>query len=133
MTAFSAYSEDKILDHSLGTQSWTSPANIYLALYTTSPSAPDGTGGVEVADAGAYARQAIAFNVASAGATDNTAEIVFPTATANWGVITGFGIHDSATHGGGNLIYFGNWATSKDISTNDIFRLPAGNLTISLD
>ena len=133
MTAFAAYTEDAILDHSLGTSAWTMPTTVYLALYTTAPAVPDGLGGVEVTNAGAYARQAIAFDAASAGTASNTAEVVFPTATANWGTVVAFAILDSGTWDAGNMLYYGNWAASKTISTNDIFRLPAGNLDISLD
>lgn len=133
MTAFSAYLEDELLDHTLGVGSYTMPATVYLALYTTSPASPDGLSGVEVANAGAYARQSIAFDAASAGTSSNTAEVVFPTATANWGTVTGFALLDSGTYAAGNMLYYGNWAASKTISTNDIFRLPAGNLDISLD
>jgi hypothetical protein len=34
---------------------------------------------------------------------------------------------------GGNLIAYGNLTTSKTIDTGDVFRIPAGDLDITLD
>ena len=126
MTAMSDYLELEFLDHFLGTAASTFVAQVYLALYTTDPT--DADTGTEVSG-GAYARQAIDFNAAAAGSTSNSAQIDFPTATANWGTVSHFGIRDAATLG--NLIIHGAWDTAKAINTDDIFRLPAGNLTVT--
>ena len=129
MTAMTADMEDAVLDHFLGTASFTMPAQCYLALYTTTPAGPDGTGGVEVTG-GAYARQAVDFNVAVAGTAANAAQLDFPTATAGWGTVNGFGIFNSLA---GIMLIYGAWDSPKTININDIFRLPAGNLAISAD
>lgn len=109
----------------------TMPATLYVALFTTTPTMPAGTGGVEVAG-GAYARQAIAFGVAGTGPAvgNNTALVTFPTATAAWGTIVGAGLYDAAT--GGNLIDAGALTVSKTIGTGDVFAVPASNYTLSL-
>ena len=39
MAAISTYLGNKLLDHSLGSTSFTMPANVYVALYTATPSA----------------------------------------------------------------------------------------------
>lgn len=86
----------------------------YLALFTTTPTADDGSGGTEVSG-GSYARKAIAstdWNAASAGnpttktGPESGVEWDFPTATADWGTINGFGIYSASS--GGTLLWFGS-------------------------
>jgi hypothetical protein len=77
MAALSDYAENKLLDHVLGTASFTMPTQCYLALYTTATD--DAAGGTEVTNANAYVRQAVDFDAASGGATDLTADLTFPT------------------------------------------------------
>ena len=68
----SNYLENKILDHFLGTTSYTMPADVYVALYTAAPN--DAGGGTE-ATGGSYARQIATFSSASGGATSNDSNI----------------------------------------------------------
>ncbi|WP_320672389.1 phage tail fiber protein [Patulibacter defluvii] len=73
--------------------------SLTLHLYTTAV-APDGTGGVEVTG-GSYAAQTIMLAAAATVGNDttkkNSAEVVFPTATASWGTIKGVAIKRSGT------------------------------------
>lgn len=128
MGALSDYLENKLLDHVLRNVAYTSPTTIYVALFTSAPS--DAGGGTEVSGGG-YARQAVTFSAASGGATSNSADVTFPTATANWGTITHIGLFDAST--GGNLLLWGALTTSKTISTGDVLKIPAGDLDITLD
>lgn len=121
------YLENAILDHVLRNTTYTSPASIYIGLFTTMPS-DDGTGGVEVSG-GSYARQLVAFNAASGGSTANTALVTFPTATASWGTVLGVGLFDAST--GGNLLYYGTLTTSKAVGTGDTISFSAGALTVA--
>lgn len=105
----SQYLSDEVLNWLKGTAFVGAPANTYVALFTTMP-VYAGTGAVEVSG-GAYARVAIAaagWSVISSGANgdqvDNTAAVTFPTPTASWGTVLGFGIYDALT--AGNLLYF---------------------------
>jgi hypothetical protein len=130
--SLSATEEQAILNHILGTTTLTKPTTVYLALFTTTPTMPAGTGGVEVSG-GSYARQPIAFGSASGSApavAANSALVTFPTATTSWGTIAGAGIYDAVT--GGNLIDAGALSASKTIGTSDVFAMPAGNYTMSL-
>ena len=122
------YAELKILDHCLGTTTWTKPTAVYLGLFTADPG--EASGGTEVSG-GSYARQAVTFNAASGGATDNTAEIAFPVATAAWGTITHVVIFDAITTG--NRIWYGPLTASKIIGTDDQFKIAAGALDVSID
>lgn len=103
------------------------PTNVRLALYTSDPT--DADSGTEVSG-GAYARQSVAFDAAVGGATQNTAEIVFPVATASWGTVTHIGLRDATT--GGNLLMHGPLTVSKTIDSGDQFRMSAGELDAAL-
>ena len=122
------YYENKILDHMLRAQSFTPPTTVYVALYTVAPS--DSGGGTEVSG-GSYARQPVTFSAASGGSITNSADITFPQATADWGTIVAVGLFDAST--AGNLLWYGNLTTSKTVNSGDIFKISAGNLTVSLD
>ena len=127
MSAFSNYLENKILLHVLDNDSYTSPTTVYLGLHTADPT--DAGTGTEVSG-GSYARQSVAFTVTNNEAT-NTSAIEFPTATGSWGTVGWVGVWDDVS--GGNLLFHGQLATSKTIASGDVFRVPAGDLDISLD
>jgi len=132
MTAFSDYLENELLDHTLKNLAFTSPSAVYVALATAS-FADDNSGTAnEISTTGtAYARQTATFAAASGGSASTSATITFPTATANWGTITHFGIYDAST--AGNLLYHGALTASKVIDNGDTFEIQAGNLTVTLD
>ena len=102
-------------------------ANVYVALFTTLPG-EDATGGVEVSGGG-YARTAVTFNPPAAGSMASAADVVFPQATASWGTVVGFGLYDAAS--AGNLLYFNNLTTSKQIDSGDQLSFPSGNIQVS--
>jgi len=124
----SDYLEAKLLDHSLGRTSFTMPSNVRVALFTSATT--DAGGGTEVSG-GAYARQSLTIDAAASGATQNSAEILFPIATAGWGTITHVAIMDATT--GGNVLWHGPLVTPRQIDTSDQFRLAVGELDVSLD
>ena len=127
--SFSDYLENKILDHVFKNSSFTQPVNLYVALFTVAPT--DTGGGTEVSGGG-YARiNHNGWNVAAAGATANTTEVLFAQATANWGTVTHVGIFDAST--AGNLIAWGALMTSKAINNGDQARFAAGDIDITLD
>jgi hypothetical protein len=128
MASISDYYENKIIDHMLRGQSFTPPSTIYLALYTEPPS--DSGGGTEVSGGG-YQRQPISLAPASNGATYNVEDIVFPTATSDWGTIVAVGIFDAQT--GGNLLMWAMLTTPKTVNAGDTFIIKAGDLDISFD
>lgn len=125
--SFSNYLETKVLDHVFGGTAYTAPATLYLGLFTANPN-EDGSG-TEVSGGG-YVRQSVAFNVSGNEAT-NTAAVEYPTATANYGTVSHVGIYDASTSG--NLIAYAALTSSKTIETGDVFRVPTGDLDITLD
>ena len=128
MAGFSDYYENKVIDHMLRNQAFTPPATVYVGLYTAAPT--DAGGGTEVSG-GSYARQAVTLAAASNGATQNSADITFPTATADWGTIVAAGLFDAAS--AGNLLAWNNLTASKTVNSGDTFKITAGSLTISVD
>ena len=96
----SNYLENKVLDHILGTTTYTKPSTVYVALYTVTPS--DTGGGTEVTG-GSYARQVATFTAASGGATSNVSNIDFNNMPAC--TVVAIGVHDALTSG--NLLVWG--------------------------
>jgi len=102
---------------------------LYLSLHTANPD-EDGSG-TEVSTSGtAYARTTITFTT-SGNTASNDSAVEFATATANFGTVTHVGVWDAST--GGNLLCYASLSSSKTIETGDVFRVPSGDLDITLD
>jgi len=127
--SFSNTFETHVLNYVFTSTSVTRPTAWYLALFTSNPA--EDASGTEVSTSGtAYARQSATFTV-SGNTASNSAAIEFPTATASFGTVSHVGVFDAST--GGNLIAYSALDTSKAISTGDVFRVPSGDLDITLD
>lgn len=124
----SDYLENALLNATLRGQAFTSPTAVYAALFTSDPT--DAGTGTEVSG-GAYTRQAITFGAPLNGTCSNSADVLFPVATAAWGTITHIGIFDAAS--GGNLLYSAALTTSKTIAADDQLKLATGAVTVTLD
>jgi hypothetical protein len=127
MAEMSNYLENALINGTLRGTTYTAPTTTYLALYTSDPT--DADTGTEITG-GSYARQAITMGAPSNGVSTNSAGIEFPQATADWGIISYVGIRDALTSG--NLLYHTALDTSKTISNGDIFKITAGNLSVTL-
>lgn len=125
--SFSNYLETELLDHVFANAAYTSPTTVYVGLFTTDP-AEDGSG-TEVTGGG-YVRQAGSFSVTGNTAT-TTAAIEYPTATADYGTVSHVAIFDASTLG--NMLAYAALTASKTITSGDVFRIPAGDLDITLD
>ena len=132
MSAATDYTESLALNWLLTTNSSTRPTAWYIALFTTATT--DAGGGTEVSTSSTgYARQSIAFTVAtSSGSTkaSNSATITFPTATANWGTVSYMAIYTAST--GGTMLFHGPLVSARTITTGDAFQIATGNFTIEL-
>jgi hypothetical protein len=128
MAEFTNYLENKLLDHVLNNESFTSPTTVYVGLFTATPT--DTTSGTEVSG-GSYARQVLSVSTASDGVVTSDADITFPQATGNWGTVVALGIHDALSSG--NLLMYTDLTTSKTIETGDILKVSSGSLTVTLD
>lgn len=127
MTLSTVYA-NAVLDSLLGSGS---PATVYAALYTATPTV--GGGGTEVAG-GSYARVALTNNAtnfppAAAASKHNGTSIVFPKATALWGTVIVVGLHDAAV--GDHLIVFGALDIARVIASGNTANFLALALTFS--
>lgn len=127
MAEMSNYLENALINATLRNTAFTSPATVYLALYTSDPT--DADTGTECSGSG-YARQAITFGAPSNGVSTNSAAIEYAQAGNSWGTITHVGIRDALTTG--NLLYHTALDASKTIATGDVFRVAAGSLSVTL-
>ena len=137
MSQLSDYLENALLTHIFRNTDFSRPASAYVSLHTAA--LLDDGSGAEVSG-GSYARQGVATGAgsgwsapASEGAgdsdgyyTENSADITFPTATADWGTVTHVGLWDAVS--GGNLLFRGQLTTSKNVLNGDTFKFPAGAL-----
>lgn len=140
MSAFSNYLEDKILAWAFEGTAWTTaaPTTLYISLHTADPG---DTGANEVSggsSTGVYARIGVAATsgwtttTAGTASSTNAADIVFPaTGTVNWSAtVTHVGIWDAVSSG--NMLFNGAISPSKTVSSGDVFKFLANQLTISV-
>lgn len=126
--AFTNYLENKIMAYVFSGTAFSSPsASLYLGLFTTAPG--EGGGGTEVSGSG-YNRKIVALTT-TGNASTNGAAVEFDAATASWGTITYVAVFDAST--GGNMLAYGELTTAKTIGSGDVFRIPAGDLDITLE
>lgn len=127
--SFSNTFETHVLNYVFTATSVTRPTAWYVALFTSNPA--EDASGTEVSTSGtAYVRKTVSFTVSGNLAT-NSGAVEFPTATASFGTVTHIGVFDASTSG--NLIAYSALSASKAIATGDVFRIPTGDLDITLD
>ena len=119
MSQMSNFMETKVITDLLRTPT------VNLHLYTSNPDEDDS--GVEVTG-GSYAAQEAVLGADTDGVTTTTADITFPAATADWGIVTHFGIKDASA----NLLVYGSLAVSKTVNSGDTIKFTTGNLTVTL-
>lgn len=124
----SDYLERKILDHALGTTTFTKPTNVYISLHTASPTEAN-TAGTEVTG-GSYARKIMTFSgaatVTSVTSASNASDIVWTALPST--TITHIGIYDALTTG--NLLYYAPLSASKVIASGDGYTISTGQLVV---
>lgn len=131
----SDYLEGKLWDHTFGLATFTTAANLYVALFTATPS--DAGGGTEVTiGSNAYARVQVANSSStwtrSANVISNNTVITFPTPTPSaWGTITHGALFDASS--AGNMYGWGALATSIATVAGTAVDFPIGSLTFTID
>lgn len=127
MSSFTDYLENAALNHIFRNTALTSPAAVYLALFTVAPT--DAGGGTEVTGAG-YARQAITFGAPAGGAIANTGAVSFTASGGNFGSVVAVGIFDAAT--AGNMLAW-DAITAATVNDTDTLEFAIGDIDITLD
>jgi hypothetical protein len=144
MSEMSDYLEDELIKHLFRTGSFTKPTVLAFCLLTTAADDDDSgvftaSTGVEVANAGAYARidrppldANWAATSGSDGKTSNVAAITYTQATASWGTIAAMAITSSATYDAGDLLFHSTVTTSRLIDNGDTAEFAIGAITVTL-
>lgn len=123
----SDYLANKLIDLMFRAQSYSFPATIYDALYTSTPS--NAGGGTEVGGGVNYSRATLACGLSTlsgtqgaattsassgtSGRSSNNAAIAFPVPSGSWGACVAQGWRDAAS--AGNLLFWGALTTSLSI------------------
>lgn len=134
MAALSDYLENELLDHILRNEPYAPATSVWIALFTADNGLEQGDITGEVSG-GSYARVEVGgtsgrdFAVASLGATSNSQDITFPTATADWGTVTHMAIMDAST--AGNVLLHGALSASKAVNNGDTVKYNAGDLDVT--
>lgn len=121
--------ENHVMQYVFTSGSVTRPTAWYIALFTSDPT-DTGSAGTEVSTGTGYARTSVTFSVTGDTAS-NSAAVEFPAASGgNWGTISHIGVMTASS--GGDMIVHSALTTSKAINDGDVFRIPTGDLDITL-
>jgi hypothetical protein len=129
MADFTNSTEELILDWWGNLGSPTRPSAHWIALFNTTPTADDGTGGTENSNSG-YARQSVTW-VRSAQTLNPTATVTFGPAGEAWAQVNGFGVFTLVT--GGTLMAFEDLTTARTLGNGDSAEFATADLSITLD
>jgi len=141
MAALSNYLESGLLNHILRGIPYSAPGTLYLGLVQNFNSG-NLRSGITTAEptGGSYARQSYVSNssnwiapyyVNESGATYNNVNIQFPVATADIGNVSGVFIADASVSG--NVLFFGQLNSPRNIRSGDQFVFSSGLLKISFN
>jgi hypothetical protein len=119
------YLANQLANATLRNTSYTSPANVYAALYSVAPTA--NTAGTELTGNG-YSRQLTTFSAPAAGSASSNVTVTFGAASGNnWPTVVAVGIVDASTSG--NLMYF-NTISGRNVKIGDSVVFDSGKITI---
>jgi len=126
--------ENALLSLICGKTAYTLPTALYVGLFTA-VSDQEAASVTEVSG-GSYARVdtiggGSKWGTASGGSIATSADIVFPTATADWGTVTHIGLNTASSSG--TWKWIGALTASKIVNDGDVFKILAGELTLSLN
>lgn len=130
MSGFSTYLSAKIIDATLRNTGYTTPSNIYLALFSSDPTDENVT--TNEVSGGWYARvNAGAWSDPSlTGATSNSDTLAYSAVTGVPVTVSHWGIYDALTSG--YLMYSGEFSSPRTLNVGDVATLAPGDLNISL-
>lgn len=130
MSGLTQVKAQKVLDMVVGTREYeySTIANLFSGLLSSDPA--DGNAAINEFSGGGYTRKQVAFSDGTSGSISNTGLLTYPTATADWGLITYIGLFDASVDG--SLVMYGPLTNPQYIATGDTFSIPINNLTVTL-
>lgn len=107
------------------------PVAYYIGLSSTEPNI-GGSNVTEPSSSGTgYARvQITELNEPADGKVTNKNIISFPSSTQAWGTMTHYVIYDAASEG--NLLMYGNLSVSRNIESDTVLSISAGELELTV-
>ncbi len=137
MGSLSNYGETAFITHLCGAApGYDNVATLYLALATGDPGeAATGASMSECANSGSYARKAISFSAAgsvTSRAIKQTGAVVFDAATGSWGTVSNWAVVDSGTHGAGNVLAYGAFASSFAVVSGNVVTIATTQVYVSI-
>jgi hypothetical protein len=127
---------DEIYDHVMRNAAYTSPTNVYLALFTATAVASEldaNTQTNEVANAFAYARLALTLSAPTDGAGSNSGDHTFPAASGgSWGTARWVAVVDNSGHNAGAILAYSQLDADVVINDGNTFQFNSGDLDIQL-
>lgn len=126
MGSITDFLEKELLDH-ICNATYNVPTTVFLGLFTADPT-DTGVAGNEVVD-GAYSRVTITFVTAVTRNVTQKAKVTFPQATADWGEVTHYAIHDAVS--AGNVLAHGALNTSKTVVNGNTPSVATSEVIIS--
>lgn len=130
MAEFSDYMENAIINQMRNVAGAQVAA--YVALFTNAASTAEieaGTLTNEVSG-GSYARQLAGLSAASGGTSSNAADITFPTATADWGIVAYTALMNALT--AGTVLMYSALDANKTVNSGDTFKFAAGSCAVNI-
>ncbi len=121
----SDYLEPRILDLVFNATAYAGQSTVYAKLHLADPGEAGTT-----SPAANTTRQAVTFGAASGGAISNDALVEW-TSVPNAETYSHISLWDAAA--AGNCLWTGALTASKTVAIGDTFRIPVGDLDISLD
>ncbi len=134
--ATAQYWADQQLSWIKGTNVVAAPANLYVGLFSTTPTANTGSG-TEISGS-SYARQAVASSAWSAISQNadtihdqitNSSAITFPAVTSTTYTVVGVGVWDASSSG--HLLWY-QAVTSQTVAVGNQYQIAAGALAIEV-
>ena len=132
--AITYFLANALLNHTFRNSVYVRPATVYAGLSLATPG-KSGSLSNEVTTVGtAYARQSMAFAAPTDGVGANSADVTFPTATANYGKVTHRFIADGGTAGAGNVMFYTTvpGGSYNDVKTGDYVKIYAAQLSLGI-
>ena len=116
----------KLANATVGTISYTTPAVVYAALYSTAPTVS--TAGTELTGNG-YSRQVATFASPVNGSISTTAPVSFTATGGDWLTAVAVGIVDAST--AGNIMYFQSIG-GRIVKAGDTLTFDTGKITVTI-
>lgn len=128
----STYLANKIANHVYRATTYTSPAAVYVALFTSTATLAElkaGTLTNEVTG-GSYARVAATFGAPTDGDGGATT-VTFPVASAGWGAVRFVAIMDAST--AGNVLTYAQNSSDVTVNTGNTYQYNTNALSETVD